>query len=97
MSVAFYRDNFYTLMENYLEETEKEAGKTLGEKINYHAARGPYKRNSHCAMFKLPVQTHIKKMKIPIRLNYLFSFVPVPIPFSIYLLVLTRVLCLSSV
>ena len=40
------------------------------KKLNYPAARGPYIRNSHCAMFKLPVQTRIKKMKIPIRLNY---------------------------
>ncbi len=38
--------------------------------INYPPAGGPYIRNSHCAMFKLPVQTRIKKMKIPIRLNY---------------------------
>ncbi len=39
--------------------------------INYPPAGGPYIRNSHCPMFKLPVQTRIKKMKIPIRLNYL--------------------------
>jgi hypothetical protein len=38
--------------------------------FKYPAARGPYIRNSHCAMFKLPIQTRIKKMKIPIRLKY---------------------------
>ena len=38
--------------------------------LNYPPAGGPYMRTSDCAMFKLPVQTCIKKMKIPIRLNY---------------------------
>ena len=41
--------------------------------LNYPAARGSYIRNSHGAMFKLPVQTRIKKMKIPMQLNYQFT------------------------
>jgi hypothetical protein len=35
MTVDFYHDNFYTLMENYLEATEKETGKILADKMNY--------------------------------------------------------------
>ena len=45
------------------------------KQVGYH-----HKLKSRCcAMFKLPVQTRIKKVKIPIRLNYLFSFVSVPL------------------
>jgi ribosomal protein S18 acetylase RimI-like enzyme len=29
--------------------------------LKYPPAGGPYKRNNHCAVFKLPVQTRIKK------------------------------------
>jgi len=41
-----------------------------GKLLKNPPAGGPYIRNSHCATFKRPVQTRIKKMEIPIRLNY---------------------------
>lgn len=35
ISVEYFHDNFYSLMENYLEQIENNTGNTLSEKINY--------------------------------------------------------------
>ncbi len=41
-------------------------------------------RTSDCNMFKLYVQIPIKKMKIPIRLNYVYNLIVIPSPEKVF-------------